>query len=91
MRVNLQISGGYFQVLDFLNRLDDLPRLVVSDSVNVTADQAARLTVAITGRIFVRSVPPAYTRAGGAGVGGAPGGGATPTTGPPTTVPPAGR
>ena len=94
VRLNLQISGGYFQVLDFLNRLDDLPRLVVSDSVNVTADQTARLTVALTGRIFLRAVPPDYARAG-AGAGGAAGGGATPTPAPPTTAPapgaPAGR
>lgn len=92
VRLSLQIRGGYFQVLDFMNRLDDLPRLVVSDSVSVTADQNARLTVALTGRTFLRSVPPGYAAAGGAaGGGGGAGGGATPTPSPPTTAAPAGR
>jgi Tfp pilus assembly protein PilO len=86
VKLSLQIRGGYFQVLDFLNRLEDLPRLVVTDGVTVTADQSARLTVSLTARMFTRSVPagfsggPTTTPAAGAG-------GATPT---PTTTP-AGR
>ncbi len=31
--VSLDASGGYFQILDFINRLDDLPRIVVIDSL----------------------------------------------------------
>lgn len=80
IRLTLQIRGGYFQVLDFLNRLDDLPRLVVNDSLTVTADQAARLTVGLTGRMFTRNVPPAYAPTATAGGGGAPASGASPPT-----------
>ncbi|MDP8975670.1 MAG: type 4a pilus biogenesis protein PilO [Actinomycetota bacterium] len=79
IRLTLQIRGGYFQVLDFLNRLDDLSRLVVNDSLTVTADQNARLTVGLTSRMFTRTVPAGYTTTGGTS-----GGGATPT---PTTAP----
>ena len=77
IRLTLQIRGGYFQVLDFLNRLDDLPRLVVNDSLTVSADQSARLTVGLTSRMFTRTVPAGYSTAGGAGSGGAT---PTPTT-----------
>ena len=94
IRLSLQIRGGYFQVLDFMNRLDDLPRLVVNDSVNITSDVNARLTVALTGRMFLRSVPAGFT-ASGTGAGGAPAGttpATTPTTAPaPPTTAPAGR
>lgn len=80
IRVVLQVQGGYFQVLDFLNRLTDLPRLVVIDNVAVTADQTARLSANLQTRMFTRALP--------AGFGGtttttsttAPPGGATTTT-----------
>jgi Tfp pilus assembly protein PilO len=71
--VQLQMRGGYFQMLDFLNRLDVLPRLVVTDSLNVTADDKGALTVAVTARIFVRAVPAGFA-------------GALPTTTTSTTV-----
>ena len=74
IRLTLQIRGGYFQVLDFLNRLDDLPRLVVIDGLNISSDPNARLTVSVTARAFVRSVPAGFAAPG------APGGGATPPT-----------
>ena len=79
--VNLQITGGYFQVLDFVNRLTGLPRLVVIDTVNISADAQAKLTVGLTSRMFLRSIPPGF---GGAATGGAAGGtaGATTTTTP---------
>jgi Tfp pilus assembly protein PilO len=65
----LQIKGGYFQVLDFLNRLDKLPRLVVTDSVNIATDPNGGLTVGLSGRMFLRSIPAGF-----------PGGAATTTT-----------
>ena len=74
VQAQLQIKGGYFQVLDFLNRLDALPRLVVTDALNLTADPQARLTAAATVRVFLRSVPPEF---GGAAV---PAAAVTPTT-----------
>jgi Tfp pilus assembly protein PilO len=93
--VQLQVTGGYFQVLDFLNRLDALPRLVVTDTVNVSGDTTGRLTVGMTSRIFVRAIPAGFagaapttstTVAGGAGgsttttVAAGAGAGATTTT-----------
>jgi len=35
--VALDATGGYFQVLDFINRLDDLPRVVVVDSLTLAS------------------------------------------------------
>lgn len=61
--IALQVQGGYFQLLDFLNRLDALPRLVVTDAINVSANTDARLTVGITARIFVRAIPPGFAGA----------------------------
>ena len=50
--LNFAISGGYFQVLDFANRLTDLPRLVVIDSVSLTPAEGTRLAANLTGRMF---------------------------------------
>jgi Tfp pilus assembly protein PilO len=58
--LTLQIQGGYFQVLDFLNRLDSLPRLVVTDSLNISPGENVRLTVAISARMFVRDIPAGF-------------------------------
>jgi Tfp pilus assembly protein PilO len=33
--VSMELTGGYFQVLDFLNRVDDLARIVVVDSLDL--------------------------------------------------------
>jgi len=38
--LSIQVDGGFFQVLDYLNRLEDLERLVLIDSVNVSAASA---------------------------------------------------
>lgn len=35
--LNIQVQGGFFQVLDYLNRLENLKRLVVTQSINVAA------------------------------------------------------
>jgi type IV pilus assembly protein PilO len=35
--LNIQVQGGFFQVLDYLNRLENLKRLVITDSVNLSA------------------------------------------------------
>lgn len=91
IRLALQIRGGYFQVLDFLNRLDALPRLVVTDGLNVTSEATAspRLTVAVTARMFLRAVPASF--GGTAATTTAPG--ATPPTtvaGAPTPTAPGG-
>ena len=48
VEVGLQIGGGYFQVLDFINRLDHLPRLVMVNSVNLTSSNSAATTQSST-------------------------------------------
>jgi hypothetical protein len=34
------VKGGYYQVLDYLNRLESIPRLVVVDQVSLAAADA---------------------------------------------------
>jgi Tfp pilus assembly protein PilO len=68
--LTVQIKGGFFQVLDYLNRLEDMGRLVIVDGINVTAANAAgasgttstgppTLSVTLTARMFTRAAPPA--------------------------------
>ncbi len=64
VKLQLQITGGYFQVLDFLNRIGEMPRLVITDGLNVSSDEKAKLSVGVTARMFLRAVP--------AGFGGVP-------------------
>lgn len=81
IRLGLNITGGYFQVIDFINRLNELPRLVVIDTVSVTAaGQSSDLAVTMQARMFVASVP--------AGAGApVPGTAATPGATTTTTAP----
>ncbi len=37
--LSVQIQGGFFQVLDYLNRLEKLERIVVIDTINVAASE----------------------------------------------------
>lgn len=63
--LSLSLSGGYFQVLDFINRLSTGPRLVVIDSLNVGGlDPTGRLSIGMTAKMF--------TTAGAAPAAGAP-------------------
>ncbi|HVE46369.1 MAG TPA: type II secretion system protein GspM [Acidimicrobiales bacterium] len=78
IKLAFQISGGYFQVLDFVNRLDALPRLVVTDGLTLSADPSARMTVAVTARMFTHVLPPGF----GTTPTSAPGGATTTTTTP---------
>jgi len=81
--LTFQITGGYYQVLDFLNRIDRLPRLVVTDSINVSADQATgTLTVGVSARMFVRSIPAGFAGAPATTTSTTAAGGATTTTAP---------
>jgi Tfp pilus assembly protein PilO len=56
--LNVSIAGGYFQLLDFVNRLTDLPRIVVIDGLTVNGAAGTDLAVQLTGRMFT-SQPPA--------------------------------
>lgn len=62
IRLDINVSGEYFSVLDYLDRLDDLPRIVVVDAVTLTPGGAAaaagpELAVSISGRMFATSAP----------------------------------
>jgi Tfp pilus assembly protein PilO len=63
--LSVQIKGGFFQVLDYLNRLEDMGRLVIVDAINTTASNTAGVTgpptlaVTLTGRMFTRAAPAA--------------------------------
>ena len=79
----MSIQGGFFQVLDYLNRLEDLGRLVIIDALNASAANAddgngtgtasttgaPTLAVTLTGRMFTMAAPVAPA-------------GSTPTPGP---------
>jgi Tfp pilus assembly protein PilO len=70
IRIAMTATGGYFQVLDFMNRLNSLPRVVVIDGLTLGAQAqsgASQLQVSLQGRIFTTSSRPV--------------GGATSTTG----------
>lgn len=68
--LNITVDGGYFQVLDYLNRLSELPRIVIIDSLSLTpgeaeASGAPRMSAVLTGRMFSTKGAPAGTDAEG--------------------------
>jgi len=77
VRLAISITGGYFQVLDFVNRLDRLPRIVVVDNLSLTSAAAGQLTAAVTARMFVSAARPV---AGSSATSGAAGGTTTTST-----------
>jgi Tfp pilus assembly protein PilO len=90
INLQLSISGGYFQVVDFINRLNGLSRLVVVDSVNLaTGGQptagATNLNVSISARMFVRAATPVAGAAGTATPGQSTASTTTTTAAPGTT------
>ncbi|HEX9766992.1 MAG TPA: type 4a pilus biogenesis protein PilO [Nitriliruptorales bacterium] len=61
MSVSLSISGGYFQIIDFLRRIEDptiTPRGILWTTVSVGASEYPTLTAALSGTMFARNVPP---------------------------------
>ncbi len=41
IRMSMQLEGGYYQVLDYLNRMEDMSRLVVVDTISVAVGGGA--------------------------------------------------
>ncbi|HEY5014675.1 MAG TPA: type 4a pilus biogenesis protein PilO [Acidimicrobiia bacterium] len=85
--LSIQIKGGFFQVLDYLNRLEAMGRLVVVDGINVTSAAEAgsasaaptgppTLAVTLTARMFTRAEP--ATPGGSSPTPGATGGTSSP-------------
>jgi Tfp pilus assembly protein PilO len=89
IRIGLTLAGGYFQVLDFVNTLDKLPRIVVVDNITLTAAATAGATqglqATLQARIFTTSARPVAGGAAG-GAAGATAPGATTTTAPGATT-----
>lgn len=59
--LGVDIEGGYFQVLDFVEKLVDLQRVVVLDAVTVSPKGGTggppQLSVQLTGRMFTTQLP----------------------------------
>ena len=87
IKLAISITGGYFQVIDFLNRLNGLPRIVVIDSLSLSSSTSGQLTAAISARMFVGSAAPVSAGATTTTVAGAT---TTTVAGATTTTRPAG-
>jgi Tfp pilus assembly protein PilO len=79
INLSFEVKGGYFQILDFLNRVDDLPRIVVVDSLDLGADEesadaaaSATASTGITANISARMFTGAAPAAAGDVTTGAP-------------------
>jgi Tfp pilus assembly protein PilO len=61
IKLSISVTGTYFAALDYLHRLEDLPRIVVVDTLGLSsgasANGARQLTIAITARMFATSAP----------------------------------
>jgi Tfp pilus assembly protein PilO len=84
IRMALSISGGYFQILDFVNRLNKLPRIVVIDNLAITAGtDITKMQVSLSARMFTTSPAPV---SGGGSSSTAPGATTTTTSAGATTT-----
>jgi Tfp pilus assembly protein PilO len=80
VKISMTIKGGYQPVLDFLDNLLTMRRLVVIDQTTITPDEA-NLNVALQGRMFTTALPAAPPGAATAAPAAAT---TTPTTGAPS-------
>jgi type IV pilus assembly protein PilO len=58
--LNISVTGGYFEVIDYLDRLSDLPRIVVVDDLTLTPSEGEtglELSVSLTARMFATAAP----------------------------------
>ena len=66
--LNISISGSFFQVKNYLTKLEKLERLVIIDGMNISAgggtaststgsSDTATLSVSLTARMFTRALP----------------------------------
>jgi Tfp pilus assembly protein PilO len=55
--LGITVTGGYFQVLDFVNRLNRLTRIVVIDTLSLSGGATSGLSVQLGGRMFVSAAP----------------------------------
>jgi Tfp pilus assembly protein PilO len=66
VQMSIELNGGYFQVLDYLNRVETMSRLVVIDQISLSAaeqtessSEAPTLTASLTARMFSQAASPA--------------------------------
>jgi Tfp pilus assembly protein PilO len=59
--LGVSITGGYFQILDFVNRLTDLSRIVVIDGLSVSGAAGGDLSVQINAKMFTTQAPAGST------------------------------
>ena len=84
IKMSLSISGGYFQILDFVNRLNKLPRILVIDTLTITGgSDITNMQVSISARMFTTSPRPV---SGGTTSGTTPGATTTTTSAGATTT-----
>jgi Tfp pilus assembly protein PilO len=62
--VSLEVSGDYAATLNFLDRLAELPRIVVLDEVQMTPGEEGKLTAHLGGNIFTTEEPAVPVAAG---------------------------
>lgn len=58
--LSLTIEGGYFQIVDFLRRVEDpviTPRAVLWTSLSVSVAEYPTLSATVTGQLFTRAAP----------------------------------
>jgi Tfp pilus assembly protein PilO len=55
LKLSMNVHGTYFQVVDFINRLDNLPRLIVVDGLNLTGDKGGSVSAQINARMFMQA------------------------------------
>lgn len=74
--LNVSVRGTYESVIEYLRLLEDLPRVVVVDSLSLVPAEGTELSVSITGRMFANGAPnlatttttaPATSPTGGSG------------------------
>lgn len=99
IKLEISIRGGFFQVLEYLNRLEGLERIVVVDTINLgsdasggggtaAADGAPSSATSGANTLAVSLTARMFTRAAPAGAAAAPGGGGTTSTTVPGSTPP---
>jgi Tfp pilus assembly protein PilO len=60
VKLAITVTGSYFATLDYLQRLEELPRIVVIDTLGLTegsGTEVQSLSVSITARMFSTSAP----------------------------------
>ena len=75
--LTIEVKGGFFQLLDYLVRIEKLPRTVVIDQISIRPEvkegQPLSLSVSMQGRMFTASVPQFLSVPPGVDVPPAPG------------------